>query len=240
MDDIQPPSGIKILIVRLSSIGDIVLTTPVVRAVKQQVHGIELHFLVKKQMAQVISTNPYVDKLHQYDKDTVGTLIAELKAEKFDFVVDLQNNRRSRRVIRKLHVPSSTFQKLDVKKFISVFFKLNLLPSGIFHKNAVNLLGTGVVLSLSYVFDILLVYGYVSVRYHYRPTLQVLQYTAIQLPLGIAVYIVTLIESPLIYWSLGLLLCFVSGVVSLQILHQKTGLWNALKAKVVSKFGRHG
>ena len=121
MDEIQPPSSIKILIVRLSSIGDIVLTTPVVRAVKQQVPGVELHFLVKKQMAQVISTNPYVDKLHLYDKDDVKATFSELKAEKFDFVVDLQSNHRSRQVIRKLHVPSATYPNVSVKKFISVF-----------------------------------------------------------------------------------------------------------------------
>lgn len=101
------------------------------------------------------------------------------------------------------------------------------------------LFGTGVALSLSYVFDILLVYGYVSVRYHYRPTLQVLQYTAIQLPLGIAVYIVTLIDSPLIYWSLGLLLCFVSTAISVYVLHQKTSLWSALITKFKSRFHRH-
>ncbi len=128
MDEIQPPSRIKILIVRLSSIGDIVLTTPVVRAVKQQVPGVELHFLVKKQMAQVISTNPYVDKLHLYDTNDLNATFGELRAEKFDFVVDLQGNHRSRQVIRKLHVPFSTFPKLSAKKFISVVFKLNLLP----------------------------------------------------------------------------------------------------------------
>ena len=125
------PTGlnrIKILIVRLSSIGDIVLTTPVVRAVKQQVPGVELHFLVKKQMAQVISTNPYVDKLHLYDTNDLNATFGELRAEKFDFVVDLQGNHRSRQVIRKLHVPFSTFPKLSAKKFISVVFKLNLLP----------------------------------------------------------------------------------------------------------------
>ncbi len=38
----------KFLIIRFSSIGDIVLTTPVVRCLKQQVAGAEVHYLTKK------------------------------------------------------------------------------------------------------------------------------------------------------------------------------------------------
>ena len=48
MDEIQPPSQPKILIIRLSSIGDIVLTTPVIRAVNEQIPEAEVHFLVRK------------------------------------------------------------------------------------------------------------------------------------------------------------------------------------------------
>lgn len=128
MDDIQPPSRIKILIVRLSSIGDIVLTTPVVRAVKEQVPGVELHYLTKKQMESVMACNPFVDKLHLYDADNMQDSIQDLKAENFDFVVDLQGNHRSRQVVRKLHVPSSSFPKVNFRKFLNVAFKLNVLP----------------------------------------------------------------------------------------------------------------
>lgn len=101
------------------------------------------------------------------------------------------------------------------------------------------LLGTGVALSLSYVFDILLVGAYTYWRYHYRVSMQVLQYAAIQFTLGVAVYIVTLVENILIYWSLGTLICLASLFVSISILHQKTSLWSALINKMKNRFSRH-
>ena len=101
------------------------------------------------------------------------------------------------------------------------------------------LLGTGVALSLSYVFDILLVGAYTYWRYHYRVSMQVLQYAAIQFTLGVAVYIVTLVDNPLIYWSLGTLICLASLFVSISILHQKTSLWSALINKMKNRFSRH-
>ena len=101
------------------------------------------------------------------------------------------------------------------------------------------LLGTGVALSLSYVFDILLVGAYTYWRYHYRVSMQVLQYAAIQFTLGVAVYIVTLVENTLIYWSLGTLICLASLFVSISILHQKTSLWSALINKMKNRFSRH-
>jgi ADP-heptose:LPS heptosyltransferase len=39
---------VKILVIRFSSIGDVVLTTPIVRALKQQVPAAEIHFIYKK------------------------------------------------------------------------------------------------------------------------------------------------------------------------------------------------
>lgn len=100
------------------------------------------------------------------------------------------------------------------------------------------LFGAGLALSVSYLFDILLVGGYAYVRYQYRVSKPVLQYTAIQLSLGIAVYVVTLSGSPLVYWTLGLLFCVSSLLVSIRILHQKTSLWSSLVQKLKNKF-RH-
>ena len=101
------------------------------------------------------------------------------------------------------------------------------------------LFGTGVALTVSYLFDILLVGTYVCVRYHYRFSMPVIQYAGIQLSLGLAVYVVTLINNPFIYWMLGLLLCVASLLVSVNILHQKTSLWASLVEKVKNKFHRN-
>ena len=109
----------------------------------------------------------------------------------------------------------------------------------IFGYNQWGLFGTGVALSLSYVFDIVLVGAYTYWRYKYRVSMQVLQYAAIQFTLGVAVYIVTLVDNPLIYWTLGTLICLASLFVSISILHQKTSLWSALINKLKNRFRRH-
>ena len=101
------------------------------------------------------------------------------------------------------------------------------------------LYGTGVAITLSYLFDVLIVYVYARLKYGYAMSSSVLQLIAIQIPIGLAVYGTTLLGSPWLRWGFGLLLCAVGGVMSLRMLHQKTGLWNALKEKVISKFQRH-
>lgn len=100
------------------------------------------------------------------------------------------------------------------------------------------LLGTGVALSVSYLLDVLMVYFYARIKYGYSMSVSVLQLVAIQIPLGGAVYITTWIDNGIVAWGLGLMLCFVSMAVSFYVLHQKTGLWNALKKRLFSKLHR--
>lgn len=128
MDEKQPPSSMKVLIIRLSSIGDIVLTTPVIRAVKEQLPQAELHFLVKKSMKEVLAYNPHIDHLHLYDSEHKDELVRELMSENFDTIVDLQNNHRSRQLCRRLHITPLHLKKLDFKKWMCVRLKLNFLP----------------------------------------------------------------------------------------------------------------
>ena len=128
MNDLQPPSRRKILIIRFSSIGDIVLTTPVIRAVKQQLPNVELHYLVKKSNEILLQNNPYVDKIHTFKGD-LKSLMPELKAEEFDYIIDLQNNLRSKRITRNLKCPHRAFPKHNIKKMVLVRAKINFLPA---------------------------------------------------------------------------------------------------------------
>jgi len=127
MSDLQPPSRRKILIIRFSSIGDIVLTTPIIRAIKRQIANAEIHYLVKKQNAILLQSNPYVDQIHTYNGN-LKLLMQELKMENFDFVVDLQKNMRSLKIVRKLGCRHNTFPKHNFKKWVLVRFKVNFLP----------------------------------------------------------------------------------------------------------------
>ena len=117
----------KILIIRLSSIGDIVLTTPLLRCVKQKYPEAELHLLTKKGFASLLEPNPYVDKIINYEKNS-DELLSFLKNEKYDFVADLHRNIRSRRIVRALKTSSATFPKLNIRKWLLVNFKWNCMP----------------------------------------------------------------------------------------------------------------
>ena len=117
----------KILVIRFSSIGDIVLTTPVIRCLKNQISDVEIHVLTKKKFSSLYKTNPYINKAYEYD-DSLKKNIEELKLENYDYIVDLQKNKRSIRVTRALHKPHSSFPKLNFKKFLLTTFKINLMP----------------------------------------------------------------------------------------------------------------
>ncbi len=118
----------KILIIRFSSIGDIVLTTPVVRVLKTQLDNAEIHYATKAKFAGLIAGNPYIDKTHFLD-DSIGSFIKELRKHKFDHVIDLHNNLRSTIIKIALGVKSHSFNKLNWEKWLMVNLKINKLPS---------------------------------------------------------------------------------------------------------------
>ncbi|MFC6997599.1 glycosyltransferase family 9 protein [Rufibacter roseus] len=117
----------KILIIRFSSIGDIVLTTPVIRCVKQQEPDAEVHFCTKAAFRNIIASNPYVDKVFTLEK-SLGDLLQQLKAENYDLVLDLHNNLRTRILKARLGKPARSFNKLNYRKWLLVKFKINRMP----------------------------------------------------------------------------------------------------------------
>jgi len=119
---------IKILIIRFSSIGDIVLTTPVLRILKNTA-GLEteVHYATKKVFASFVGNNPYIDLVHTYEGN-LADLLKRLRAEKFDYVIDLHNNLRSNLIRLALWKPSASFQKLNIEKWLLTKLKINRLP----------------------------------------------------------------------------------------------------------------
>lgn len=118
----------KILIIRFSSIGDIVLTSPVARCIKNQVKDSEVHFLTKKSFASIVALNPNVDKVYSIEK-SIDEVIGQLKEENYDYIVDLHYNIRSVLVKMKLNKPFGTVRKLNLKKWLLVFFKIQKIKS---------------------------------------------------------------------------------------------------------------
>lgn len=118
----------KVLIIRFSSIGDIVLTTPVIRCLKKQVPAVQVHYVTKKSFKGLVDTSPYVDKVHVLEDD-INSLINELKQEHFDYIIDLHHNLRTLRIKRALKkVPAFSFNKLNFKKWLLTALKINTMP----------------------------------------------------------------------------------------------------------------
>ena len=116
----------KILVIRFSSIGDIVLTTPVIRCLKHQLKA-EIHMITKSAYSFISESNPNIDKVYSFRK-SANEIIDKLKAENYDVIIDLQKNFRSAKACSKLDRQRFTFPKLNMEKWLLVNFKINRLP----------------------------------------------------------------------------------------------------------------
>jgi ADP-heptose:LPS heptosyltransferase len=119
---------LKILILRFSSIGDIVLTTPVIRCLKVQLDHAEIHYATKPEFRSILEENPYLSRIHLLDGGD-RKLAASLKKEAFDVVIDLHHNWRTWRIKRWLGVRAYSFPKLNIEKWLLVNLKINRLPN---------------------------------------------------------------------------------------------------------------
>lgn len=117
----------KLLIIRFSSIGDIVLTTPVMRCLKQQLPDAEIHFLTKQNFKPVTEHNPYIGKFFYYNNN-LAQLQQQLKAERYDYVIDLHKNIRSYILRLSLKAKTLSYKKLSMQKFLLTKLHINLMP----------------------------------------------------------------------------------------------------------------
>ena len=117
----------KFLILRFSSIGDIILTTPVVRCLKLQYPEAEVHFATKKQFKVLVENNPYIDKYFLLD-GPLNTFVEALKEENYNYVIDLHNNLRTSVIKYRLGKPSFSYNKLNYEKWLLVNLKINRMP----------------------------------------------------------------------------------------------------------------
>lgn len=120
----------KILIIRFSSIGDIVLTTPIIRSVRKKFPEAKIHYLTKGIYHPLLIANPNIDKIYLLE-DKIKPLIEELQKENYDIVIDLHKNIRSLRVRTALNAESYTFNKMNFEKWMKVNFKMDVLPHNI-------------------------------------------------------------------------------------------------------------
>lgn len=126
---IQTPN--KILIIRLSSIGDVLLTTPVIRHLKNKFPGGQIDFVVKKEFADLLKYHPGIGHLYQYDKnDEVNSLKKirqQIRNQHYDLIIDLHKNFRSYYLTTGSGAKNIVRYKKGIfQRFLLVKFKLNL------------------------------------------------------------------------------------------------------------------
>ncbi|MCW9065177.1 MAG: glycosyltransferase family 9 protein, partial [Ignavibacteriaceae bacterium] len=121
----------KILIIRLSSMGDILLTTPLIRSIKRQNPEVQIDFVLKEEFIELVKNNPNLTDIHVYSKQSFEKqiLINTLISNNYEIVIDLQNNIRSKEITKQMQCQTFLFKKNDVKKFLLVNFKINRLKN---------------------------------------------------------------------------------------------------------------
>jgi heptosyltransferase-2 len=119
----------KILVIRLSSIGDILLASPLLRVLKKRFPDAELSFVVKKRFLDAIRTNKHVDQVISLDT-TAGLpelvrLRSFIRKQSFDLILDIHNNFRSLFLRTGIGVNVFSYPKFRCKRFLLIRFKWN-------------------------------------------------------------------------------------------------------------------
>ncbi|NIA31884.1 MAG: lipopolysaccharide heptosyltransferase II [Actinobacteria bacterium] len=125
----MPSNPQKILIIRASSIGDILLATPLLRLLRRQFPSAETAIVIKKQFTDLVRTNPNINNVIVFDSTgglkELGRIRREIKKQHFDIIIDIHQNFRSYywRVFQKARIYS--FKKYRIKRFLLVRFGWN-------------------------------------------------------------------------------------------------------------------
>lgn len=98
-----------------------------VRCLKQQLPGAEVHYLTKPAYRPLLEHNPYIDSVHVLDRPLLKKA-AELKSLGFDYIIDLHHNLRTRILKSLLDRPSFSFDKLNTEKSLLVKLRIDTLP----------------------------------------------------------------------------------------------------------------
>lgn len=113
----------KILIIRFSSIGDIVLTSPVIRCLKNKYPHSEIHFLLNEPFIELLQFNPFITKIWSWNnKEHLRNFRNSLKKENFNLVIDLHNNFRSKILSIGLSSELYRLKHFRWKRFLYVYY----------------------------------------------------------------------------------------------------------------------
>ncbi len=119
------------LLIRLSSLGDVILTAPLVHALREKYPGARIDFVVRSEYCEAVQLIPGITQIHTLDRakkrQKMRLLHEELRAIGYDYVLDLQNNLRSRFLRQRLGAEVTVIRKRTLRRWLLVRFKINLL-----------------------------------------------------------------------------------------------------------------
>ncbi len=130
----------NIIIIRLSSLGDIVMTSPVFEVLKKNYPESKITFISSKQFSGLMEANPHIDSIIYADlkdehKDKNGLLRFikdnNLQDSEFDLLIDLHFNLRSRflsskiKSKRKVHWSSDSLKR---RLYVAFHIPFNIHP----------------------------------------------------------------------------------------------------------------
>lgn len=116
----------RVLIIRFSSLGDVLLTTPLIRSIKNRFPNLKIDFLVRDEYLDLLKLNPYLNKIYIIKRDQEFDINILIK-NNYDIAIDLQNNYRSSKLLRKIKAKKLKYKKNNLLKFLLVNFKINFL-----------------------------------------------------------------------------------------------------------------
>ncbi|MGB5105533.1 MAG: glycosyltransferase family 9 protein, partial [Candidatus Zixiibacteriota bacterium] len=142
----------NILIIRFSSLGDIVLTEPIARRLRKIHPGAKIHYLTKAHFGEVVSMFDGVDEIHLWrSEESEKALIEKLREIDFDLTVDLHNNIRSHKIRASIGTKWVSTNKEWFKRFASVRLRwLKMKPSHAIDRYAGALKSLGYKLEFKY------------------------------------------------------------------------------------------
>lgn len=122
----------KILVIRLSSMGDVILVTPALSYLKSNYPDSEIVLITGSQYAELFTDDPRLTSIVPYSRSNGKEVFSGLASKKWDIVVDLQNNRRSKRLKKEYfqRARCGLFNKLHLKRFLLLFLRIDLYKKG--------------------------------------------------------------------------------------------------------------
>ncbi len=129
----------KILVIRFSSLGDVVLTTVLFKELYDTFPEAQITFVTSQEFVEVVSNNPYIHQVFGLDRSQklgVKELGKDLKTQQFDLVYDAHSSLRSRSLVRML---KRGFQLIRIRKYgwkrtLLTRFKIDLMPQRSFRQ----------------------------------------------------------------------------------------------------------